>query len=72
MATVTVGGVPPVLVRRLAAAAAANGRRLEVEIIERLSRGVNDGDSIRAEHTGWGGPAAERDAGGGRRRPRPG
>ena len=41
MATITVEGVPPGLLLRLAAAAAANGRCLNSEVIVHLARSAN-------------------------------
>jgi hypothetical protein len=41
MATITLEGVPPGLLLRLAAAAAANGRCLNSEIIVHLARSAN-------------------------------
>jgi hypothetical protein len=43
MPTITVEGVPPGLLLRLAAAAAANGRCLNSEIIVHLARSANAG-----------------------------
>jgi hypothetical protein len=58
VATITVEDVPPGLLLRLAAAAAANGRCLNSEIIVHLARSANAPVS-GAARTGWGGPAAE-------------
>jgi hypothetical protein len=58
MPTITVEGVPPGLLLRLAAAAAANGRCLNSEIIVHLARSVNAGaaETGRSDHlnlTAW-------------------
>jgi uncharacterized protein YfiM (DUF2279 family) len=52
MPTITVEGVPPGLLLRLAAAAAANGRCLNSEIIVHLARSANAGaaGTCRSDH----------------------
>jgi len=55
VATLTIEGVPPGLMSRLASAAQANGRSVNSEVILSLVRHVRE-DPLRLEPAGAGGP----------------